>query len=176
MRWYLDTEFDENGRTIELISLGLVNADGGYHYWVSRDFDPKKCNDWVKKNVLPKIESFGSRSKRKLSREQIAKEVLQVVRASASGSKPEFWGYFADYDWVVFCQLFGCMIDLPKGWPMYCRDLKQEMDRLGVKRKDLPNHLRLPSQNSEHIALYDALWNRHLHDFLIAVERERLSK
>lgn len=40
----------------------------------------------------------------------------------------EFYGYFADYDWVVFCWLFGRMIDLPKGFPMYCRDLKQMFD------------------------------------------------
>lgn len=40
----------------------------------------------------------------------------------------EFYGYYADYDWVLFCSLFGRMIDLPKGFPMYCRDLKQMLD------------------------------------------------
>lgn len=40
----------------------------------------------------------------------------------------EFYAYYADYDWVVFCWLFGRMIDLPKGFPMYCRDLKQMLD------------------------------------------------
>lgn len=34
----------------------------------------------------------------------------------------------ADYDWVVLCQLYGTMMDLPKGWPMYCRDVKQLCD------------------------------------------------
>jgi len=42
--------------------------------------------------------------------------------------KPEFYAYYADYDWVVFCWLFGKMMDLPKGFPMYCRDLKQMLD------------------------------------------------
>ena len=41
---------------------------------------------------------------------------------------PKFYAYFADYDWVVFCWLFGKMIDLPKRFPMYCIDLKQELD------------------------------------------------
>jgi len=41
---------------------------------------------------------------------------------------PEFYAYFADYDWVLFCSLFGRMIDLPKGFPMYCNDLKQTLD------------------------------------------------
>lgn len=42
--------------------------------------------------------------------------------------KPEFYAYYADYDWVVFCWLFGKMIDLPKSFPMYCNDLKQTLD------------------------------------------------
>lgn len=42
--------------------------------------------------------------------------------------EPEFYAYYADYDWVVFCSLFGRMIDLPKGFPMYCKDLKQMLD------------------------------------------------
>jgi len=41
---------------------------------------------------------------------------------------PEFYAYYADYDWVVFCWLFGRMIDLPKGFPWYCKDLKQMLD------------------------------------------------
>ena len=40
----------------------------------------------------------------------------------------EFYGYYSDYDWVVFCWLFGKMNNLPKGFPMYCIDLKQELD------------------------------------------------
>lgn len=43
-------------------------------------------------------------------------------------TSPEFYGYYADYDWVVFCWLFGRMIDLPNGFPMYCVDLKQELE------------------------------------------------
>lgn len=40
----------------------------------------------------------------------------------------EFYAYYADYDWVAFCSLFGKMIDLPEGFPMYCKDLKQGLD------------------------------------------------
>lgn len=43
-------------------------------------------------------------------------------------AQPEFYGHYSDYDWVLFCSLFGTMMDLPKGFPMYCRDLKQMLD------------------------------------------------
>lgn len=43
-------------------------------------------------------------------------------------SQVNFYAYYADYDWVAFCWLFGKMMDLPKGFPMYCKDLKQMLD------------------------------------------------
>lgn len=87
---------------------------------------------------------------------------------------PEFYAYYADYDWVVFCWLFGKMIDLPKGLPMYCNDIKQEMDRIEKEYnykgsdiifdcKKLPNY---PKQTNEHNALADARWNYELYKFL----------
>ena len=53
------------------------------------------------------------------TREPVVKNIL---------SPPTFYAYYADYDWVVFCKIFGRMIDLPKHFPMYCRDLKQTLD------------------------------------------------
>lgn len=42
--------------------------------------------------------------------------------------KPELYGYYADYDHVVLCFLFGTMRDLPEGFPWYTIDLKQMLD------------------------------------------------
>jgi hypothetical protein len=108
---------------------------------------------------------------------QIAKEVKEFVGTQETiGNweeikdkfKPKFYGYFADYDWVVFCWLFGRMIDLPKGFPKYCIDLKQHKDYLievgGIK--DMEKYLDYPKQTNEHNALADARWNRELYKFL----------
>jgi hypothetical protein len=85
----------------------------------------------------------------------------------------EFYAYYADYDWVAFCWIFGKMIDLPKGFPMYCKDLKQEMDRNSRKDstgiyhgEEIKNHPDYPKQENEHNALADARWNKKLHEFL----------
>jgi hypothetical protein len=140
------------------------------------------------------------------SNRQIAYEVLcfisdtpvEQVQGTAeealksTDDKPEFYGYYADYDWVVFCWLFGYMKDLPKGFPMYCRDLKQMLDDRLVNstRKDFltafdfenkglseltheekiihfKKHPRWPEQENEHHALADACWNKKLHEFLL---------
>lgn len=78
---------------------------------------------------------------------------------------PEFYGYYADYDWVVFCWLFGRMIDLPRGFPMYCKDLKQMMDDKGLNEKW--KNLTCPDPEGEHNALIDAKWNKKLYNKII---------
>lgn len=89
----------------------------------------------------------------------------------------KFYGYYCDYDWVVFCWLFGKMIDLPKGFPMYCIDLKQELDRiqeirfgLTLYKGSLANDIKTlpgyPKQTNEHNALSDALFCKELYYFL----------
>ena len=91
--------------------------------------------------------------------------------------KPKFYGYYSDYDWVVFCWLFGKMIDLPKGFPMYCNDLKQILDEklknyklyftnIEIKSEEAlleyklkfveKNHTKYPKQINKHNALADA--------------------
>lgn len=82
----------------------------------------------------------------------------------------EFYAYYADYDWVVFCSLFGRMIDLPKGFPMYCRDLKQTMDEKCKEISETPDTIKelngFPKQENEHSAIDDARWNKKLYEFL----------
>jgi hypothetical protein len=152
MRYFLDTEFIESGphKPIDLISIGIVAEDGREFYAISSEFDPATANDWVKANVLPHLGEG-----RMCSLEQMARSLKRFV----GDDKPEFWGYYADYDWVVFCQIFGTMINLPEGWPMFCHDLKQWCAELG--------NPKLPAQASvEHNALHDARWNADAYQFL----------
>jgi hypothetical protein len=85
-------------------------------------------------------------------------------------NQPQFYGYFADYDWVVFCWIFGKMIDLPKGFPMYCRDLKQMMDDRGLTKKWKRDNC--PDPENEHNALADAEWNKKLYNLILKYDNE----
>ncbi len=150
MRVFFDTEFIEDGKTIDLISIGMVREDGATFYLESSDCDLSRASEWVKQNVVSHLRGGDCQAARWV----IAKNIKDFV-----GDKPEFWAYYADYDWVVLCQLFGTMMDLPKGWPMYCRDVKQLCDDLG--------NPKLPEQGkSEHHALADAIWTREAWEFL----------
>lgn len=158
MKYFLDTEFNERPYTIQLISLALVAEDGRKYYAVSNQWEPDDCNEWVTTHVLPSVWEHASYAK---TPEVIRDEVLMFIGAE----RPEFWGYYADYDWVAFCWLFGAMAHLPKGWPMYCRDLKQLCDMVG--------NPALPARAGKHHALHDARWNMEVYQFLRqAVNRE----
>lgn len=150
MRVWFDTEFIEDGRTIDLISIGAVADDGREYYAEVAECDHSRAVPWVRDNVLAHLQGGDARR----SRAQIASDLRTFM-----GEKPEVWAYFADYDWVALCQLYGTMMDLPKGWPMYCRDVKQLCDSLG--------NPKLPEQGKgEHHALADARWTREAFHFL----------
>ncbi len=154
MRFWFDTEFYENGRTIDLISIGVVAEDARMYY--AETFNSVQCarkTQWLEENVLPHL--TGERK----NREDIAIDLIEFM-----GEKPEIWAYYADYDWVVLCQLFGTMMELPQGWPKYCCDVKQLCFTLG--------NPRLPKQTSqEHHALADAVWVRDAWDFLQGIKK-----
>jgi hypothetical protein len=162
VRYFLDTEFYENGTTIDLISIGVVAEDGREFYAVSQDAQLHCVSDWVRANVLPSLPPYGSAFWMK--RADIAAKLERFVREGlVEDTKPEFWAYYADYDWVALCQLFGTMMDLPKGFPMFCRDLKQLSVDVGS-----PKHPKDPA--GEHNALADALWNQALYAQLSALK------
>ena len=153
-RYFFDTEFIEDGRTIDLISIGIVCEDGREFYAevASTEIPWARAAPWVLANVRPHL-----RDGRKWAKADLGPAIVEFV--TAGGDKPQFWAYVADYDWVVFCQLFGRMLDLPKGWPRFCMDLKQLTVEKGSPK--------LPDQvGTEHHALADARWNRDVFAFL----------
>lgn len=150
MKIWFDTEFIEDGRTIDLISIGMVREDSSILYAENAECDLSRASPWVTANVVPHLTG------QRLSRAEIAQRVKDFA-----GESPEFWSYFADYDWVALCQLYGTMMDLPSGWPMFCLDVKQWAVMLGDPM--------LPAQTStEHHALADAQWTREAWEFLRA--------
>ena len=149
MKFWFDTEFYENGETIRLISIGVIAEDGRTYYAETQHAEDWACaTDWLVANVKPHLR--GPRIERK----QIGRDLIEFM-----GENPEIWAYYADYDWVALCQIFGTMMNLPKGWPMFCRDVKQRCDALG--------NPKLPEQESgEHDALADAIWTKKAWEFL----------
>jgi hypothetical protein len=178
MKIYYDTEFLEDGRTIDLISIGIITDNGREYYAVNSDayWDRIKKSDWLVRNVLPSLPITGRRAldiyldhprtstpkppldlvgidvtnSQVRPHQVIANEVRDFILAEPD---PELWAWYAAYDHVALCQLWGPMISLPKGIPMWTNDLQQEVRRLG--NPELPDQA-----GGEHNALIDARHNR----------------
>lgn len=176
MRYWYDTEFLEDGRTIDLISIGILAADGREYYAVNDEITKGRLerrirrHDWLMANVVPSLPKpagdwnnhmpkswlFDYNNPAVKPSTRIADEVRDFLLAD---DDPELWADYGAYDHVALCWLWGPMIDLPSGLPMYTNDVQQEARRLGVS--DLP-------QQSEglHNALADARHCRERWQFL----------
>lgn len=150
-RIWFDFEFVEFGGAVVPLSVGLVREDltGELSYYYAEFAGLHEMLDraspWVIQNVVPHLD-WEPKPKWNIQREITA----------FCGESPEFWGYFADYDWFLMCSLFGGMLELPDDWPMLCLDVKQAHLAHPTKADSL-----LPEQtNRQHHALDDAVWTR----------------
>ena len=148
MRYFYDTEFIEDGSTIELVSIGIVAEDGREFYAVSNEFDASRANEWVRDNVLSKLPRASHPAWKPLR--QIREEAHAFL--AAGRGVPELWAWVGAYDHVVLCQLWGPMTALPREIPRFTRELRQHWEAAG--RPSLP-----PSPRDAHDALTDARHN-----------------
>lgn len=182
MKYFYDCEFLEDGRTIDLISIGIVAEDGREYYAVAENRDlwrRIRKHTWLMDNVVPHLPRAYGDARNHMPKSwlfnyddpavkppaAIGNEVEAFIRA-AGGSRDEhqLWAYYGAYDHVALCQLFGRMVDLPGCVPMRTRDI---MDLPGIETVKAA----VPQEN-EHRAIDDAKWNRKVHQEWEAISGE----
>lgn len=183
--WY-DTEFIEDGRTIDLISIGMVREDGEKLYRINGDpaaITNAVNHQWLRENVVPHLPvtvvpaTAGWAAAGEYDwkwadhpdiefvepRWLIAAAVAQFI---TSVPDPQLRAWYAAYDHVALMQLWGPMKSKPDGVPMWTFDLKQEAERLGNPR--VPEQV----EGEDHHALLDAEHDHVIDLFLQQRERE----
>lgn len=160
MRIYYDTEFVENGTTIDLISIGMVAEDGRTYYAISADYDraAAEAHPFVSKNVLPFLGDDDPKP-----REIIRQEITEFLRPPPGDTTPtRLWAWYGSYDHIALSQLFGTMMDLPAHVPAWTNDVRQEIDRRSIQGWPHQSH-------GKHNALQDAQHTLLLHRFTESV-------
>lgn len=152
-RYFYDCEFIEDGTTIDLVSIGVVDEHGREFYGISSQFDPTKAIPWVRRNVLDKLPSPGHPAWR--SRDRLRDDLLAFL-TEPLGDDPdaelELWAWYAAYDHIALAQLWGPMPALPRIIPRFTKELRQLWDDVG--RPPLPL-----AASARHDALVDARHN-----------------
>ena len=143
-----DTEFLEGNRIIDLISIGLIREDGAEYYAVNSEANWAKIAEhrWLCENVVPHLPLMSKGCRPSLAKDRtwafnldlssplvkphwvIANEVREFILAV---DDPELWADYGAYDHVALCWLWGSMMQLPAGIPMWTHDLRQEIERAG---------------------------------------------
>ena len=148
MRFFYDCEFIEDGRTIDLVSIGVVDETGREFYAVSTEFDPSRAIEWVRRNVLDKLPGPADPAWRPL--ERIRTDLLAFL--TEPGEQIELWAWMAAYDHVALAQLWGDMRALPRSIPRFTHELRQRWEDAGSP--PLP-----AAPGDQHDALADARHN-----------------
>jgi hypothetical protein len=149
VRYFYDTEFIDDGHTIELISIGVAADDGREYYAVSTEFNANQAGRWVRSHVLPKLPSPSSPMWK--SRAQIRADLEDFFGIDGDG-QIELWAWIGAYDHVALCQLWGPMTALPPAIPRFTHELRQLWEDRG--NPELP-----PRPADAHDALVDARYN-----------------
>lgn len=178
MKYWYDTEFLEDGKTIDLISIGIVAEDGRQYYAVNSHapWDRIYGHDWLMENVVPYlpveydapgvVALVGDAPEVKHPK-VIASEVMEFLRPNPEDYRhTELWAWCGAYDHVVTYQLWGPMSDVHgTGLPFYTNDLKSIHDLFltDEQREELRN---LPFEGNAHNALDDARQLRDRYEYV----------
>ena len=123
---FFDTEFTGLHQNTTLIAIGLVSECGKTFYAEFNDYDKSQVDDWIKENVINKLERPNENS--------IMESAYSIGRGNeflkAFGDKDgikgylekwlsqfenvEMWSDCLSYDWVLFNNIFGTAFDIPK--------------------------------------------------------------
>ena len=97
MRFFLDTEFIEDGERIHPLAVAIVDEVGAAFYAVITDVDRSLAGDWVKANVLPYLDERPADAYCMMgTRSEVAEAIRQWVADRTD--TPEFWADYAAYN------------------------------------------------------------------------------
>ena len=124
MRVFFDTEFTGLHQDTTLISLGMVAEDGREFYAEFTDYDQGRVNDWIRENVIAHLQWGGEGT------DMAIKTFNRGLRWEYHGTRAGVVKYLTDwlakydyvrmwsdvlaYDWMLFCELFGGALNLPR--------------------------------------------------------------
>jgi hypothetical protein len=187
---FYDTEYIDDGNTIELVSIGMVADNDDSLYLINGELGIDRLYEhaWLRENVLPHLpitvhnftleysdgttrdhwlewnESHPDYAK-VYNRSTIAGLVSSFIRSHRTNGIAELWAWYGAYDHVALAQLFGPMVNLPYHIPKWTNDLRQSvmrMEQMGGREIDLPNQ-----KADEHNALADAKHLKYRYDWLV---------
>lgn len=147
---FFDLEFTGLNQNADILSIGLISDDGKTYYAEISDYDPHKVSGWVHENVINHFNNSHVITKSELKEE--------LVEWFSQFTSVEMWSDVGQYDWVIFCNIFGSALDIPKNINYICFDLATLLKSCNID----PDIYRekfvdtIPIEGRKHNAIWDA--------------------
>ena len=177
---FIDCEFTGLVKNAELISLCLYHDDDRYFYAEFRDYSEEMLTAWHYENVISKLyyrdsaettQEAGAVTRMKGSRENVTVKLKEWL---GQFDNIEIWGDVPAYDWVLFCDLFGGALNIPKQIHYICGDIATLLIAKGVdkdiRRAEFVMEMLNEKKNEQHNALFDALVTKRCYEKLTTAD------
>ncbi len=183
MKIFFDTEFTGLHQNTTLISIGLIAEDGQTFYAELTDFDQTQIDDWLQENVIKNLRLHQSPENTATLWDKGDGAIEAKASTPTIANLLEYWlGQFdivemwsdtLAYDWVLFCQLYGNALNIPKNIYYIPFDLVTLMKINNVdpdiNREEYAN---MKQKIAKHNALWDARVIKACYERLIVKEME----
>lgn len=115
---FMDSEFTGLHKNSTLISIGLTTLDNKEFYAELTDYDPNQVDDWIQENVIERLfltheglQKHGDTVTFKGTKDELRKHLTEWLKEIG---QVEMWSDCLAYDWVLFNDIFGHALDIPK--------------------------------------------------------------
>lgn len=177
---FFDTEFTGLHSNTTLISLGMITENSHTFYAEFTDYAYGQLDPWLKENVIANLkfnedkefcrteDSYPSSVSIKDNESNIKEELIKWL---SQFDQIEMWSDCLAYDWVLFCEIFGGALNIPKN--IYyipfdlCTLFKVKGMDPNVNRKEFYEGYGHKIIGNQHNALYDATLIRDCYELLM---------
>lgn len=161
---FFDTEITGLHQNTTLISIGLVAETGQTFYAELTDYDALQVDDWIRENVINKLvlSTFDNTASLQEWKLKADKQTVKygLIKWFEQFDEVEMWSDCLSYDWVLFCQIFGHVFNIPKH--IYyipfdiCTLFKAKGIDPDISREQFAEKIFQDQTISKHNSLYDA--------------------
>ena len=163
MKIFFDMEFTGLHQNTTLISIGMVDENDISLYCELNDYDETQIDDWLRENVIVNLHNTNL-----INTEQTCKSIEGFIE---SYDHVEMWSDCLAYDWVLFNQLWGHAVNIPKKISYIpfdiCTLFKMKGIDPNINREEFAELVDAPEK---HNALWDARIIKDCYDKLVQLK------
>jgi len=180
---YFDCEFSGLHKKTTLISIGFITEDGDTFYAEFDDYDRDQCDDWIKENVIKKLNVRQYDKDKKYiknyhygNKYQI-KEMLLVWLKQFEDTGIQFISDVCHYDFVLLIDLIAdSALSMPKNISPVCLDINvdiakyfkiSEKNAFNKNREEILKEFKIELLENKHNALYDAIVIKEIYENIL---------